>query len=73
MTLIFLYLINLVKCICKEKNEWKYPYQHLAERYYTIFKYLAESVHDSVNCLQGKNSIEIDDFHQKIVLSIANQ
>ena len=57
----------------QEKNEWKYPYQHLAERYYTIFKYLAESVQDSVNCLQGKSPREIDDFHKKIVLSIANQ
>lgn len=57
----------------REKNEWKYPYNHLAERYYSIYKHLAENVQDPKNCLQGKTPKEIEDFHQKTFLSLANQ
>lgn len=56
----------------QETNEWKSPYLHLTERYYTIFKYLSESVEDPINCLQGKSAAEIDAFHQKILMSIPN-
>lgn len=57
----------------QEKNEWKYPYNHLVERYYSIYKHLAESILDPRNCLQGKSPKEIENFHQKNFLSITNQ
>lgn len=56
-----------------ETKEWKYPYQHLAERYYRIFKHLADNVQDPMNCLQGKSPEEIDNFHQKTLLSQASR
>jgi len=52
----------------QEKNEWKYPYNHLAERYYSIYKHLAENVQDPINCLRGKSPKEIEDFYQKTFL-----
>ena len=52
----------------KEKNEWKYPYNHLLERYYSIYKHLANSVQNSIDSLQGKTPKEIEDFHQRTFL-----
>lgn len=57
----------------KEKNEWKYPYNHLIERYYSIYKHLANSVQNPVDCLQGKTPKQIDDFHQQIFFSNTSQ
>lgn len=61
-----------IKAYRKEQGEWKYPYTHLAERYYTIFKHLAEKVKDPLTCLQRKTPQEVDDFHQTIVNNIIN-
>ncbi|MDP3372306.1 MAG: 2OG-Fe(II) oxygenase family protein [Candidatus Paracaedibacteraceae bacterium] len=53
----------------EEENEWKYPYNHLVERYYTIYKHLSKNAQNSINWLQGKSPDEVEDFHQKAFLS----
>ncbi|MFK7974081.1 MAG: 2OG-Fe(II) oxygenase family protein [Rickettsiaceae bacterium] len=50
-----------------KSGEWKYPYQHLAERYYSIFKHLTDKVENPQTCLQSKTPSEIDEFHQEIL------
>ena len=56
-----------------EKNEWKYPYQHLVERYYLIYKHLANNIQNSVNFLHRKTPKEIEDFYRETFLSITNK
>lgn len=56
-----------------EKKEWKYPYQHLVERYYLIYKHLANNVQNSINLLHGKTPKEIQDFYQQTFLSSKNK